>query len=259
MAISTSELERAAAAGWRAPEETSLGDWLLRAAAGFTGRANSALAIGDPGVPLAAAIEHVRGWYAERELPAMVAVPFPVGQPQTNAVDRYLDEHCWPVARGAIVMTADLAGVTGSADAAAVDPEPDEGWLALYRYRGTKPPPISRQLLMSAPWQAFASVRENASTVAIGRVAVSGDWAGLTAVEVDPRCRRRGYGRAITAALVAAASSRGATGMYLQVDDGNAAAMALYRQTGFTDHHGYHYRVEPTGSVRRGPGGSCRR
>jgi ribosomal protein S18 acetylase RimI-like enzyme len=251
MAISTSELERAAAAGWRAPQEASLGDWLLRAAAGFTGRANSALAIGDPGVPLAVAIEHVHDWYAERDLPAMVAVPFPVGQPQASAVDRYLDERGWPVARGAIVMTADPAMIAGTADAAevAIDPEPDQGWLALYRYRDAKPPPISRQLLMSAPWQAFASIRENASTVAVGRVAVAGDWAGLTAVEVDPAHRRRGYGLAITAALVTAATSRGAAGLYLQVADGNAAARALYHQVGFTDHHGYHYRVGPAASI----------
>jgi GNAT superfamily N-acetyltransferase len=249
VAISTSELERAAAAGWRAPEQISLGDWLLRAAAGFTGRANSALAIGDPGVPLAAAIERVRGWYAERNLPALIAVPFPAGQPQRNAVDRYLDERGWPVARGAIVMTADPATVTGTAAAEAADvdvePQPDEAWLALYRYRGTRPPPISRQLLMSAPWQAFASVRENGVTVAIGRVAVSGTWAGLTAVEVDPEHRRQGYGLAITAALVTAATGRGATGVYLQVEDGNVPARALYRQAGFTDHHGYHYRVGP--------------
>jgi hypothetical protein len=36
------ELEAAAADGWRAPEEAALGDWRLRAAEGFTGRANSA-------------------------------------------------------------------------------------------------------------------------------------------------------------------------------------------------------------------------
>ena len=55
MEISIPDLERAAAAGWRGTEEASLGGWMLRAAAGFTGRANSALAIGDPRMPLAEA------------------------------------------------------------------------------------------------------------------------------------------------------------------------------------------------------------
>jgi N-acetylglutamate synthase len=81
--------------------------------------------------------------------------------------------------------------------------------------------------------------------VAIGRVAAAGDWAGLTAVEVDPRLRRRGLGRAITGALACAAAARGVTGLYLQVEDDNAAARSLYAAMGFADHHGYHYRVAP--------------
>ena len=51
MALFIGELEVLAANGWRAPEEERLRGWLLRAAQGFTGRANSALAAGDPGIP----------------------------------------------------------------------------------------------------------------------------------------------------------------------------------------------------------------
>lgn len=253
MTISILDLEEVAARGWRAPDEARMGRWWLRAAEGFTGRANSALAIGDPGMPLAAAISEVRGWYRARGLPPMVAVPFPAGRPQDSAVDRFLHgELGWPLRSGAVtVMTAEPGAVADmSAETAArvdIDAEPDQGWLALYRFRGQKPPPISRKLLMSAPWQAFASVRDTAGTLAIGRVAAAGDWAGLTAVEVHPRHRRRGLGRAITRALAAAAAARGVTGLYLQVEDDNAAAHSLYTGMGFADHHSYHYRVAPAG------------
>jgi ribosomal protein S18 acetylase RimI-like enzyme len=251
MNISILDLEEAAARGWRAPEMAVLGRWWLRAAEGFTGRANSALAIGDPGMPLAAAISEVRRWYRARGLPAMVAVPFPVGRPQDSAVDQVLgDELGWPLRSAVVtVMTGAPEAVAGTSAGAAmpvdVDAEPDQGWLALYRFRGQEPPPISRRLLMSAPWQAFASVREAGHTLAIGRVAAAGDWAGLTAVEVDPRHRRRGLGRAITRALAAAAAGRGVTGLYLQVEDDNPAAHRLYDGMGFADHHAYHYRVAP--------------
>ena len=70
-------------------------------------------------------------------------------------------------------------------------------------------------------------------------------WAGLTAIEVDPAHRRRGLARTLTGALAAQAAARGADHLYLQVEDGNAAARALYHRLGFTDHHGYHYRVAP--------------
>jgi N-acetylglutamate synthase len=252
MPISIRDLEEAAAGGWRAPEEIRLGGWLLRSAGGFTGRANSALVSGDPGMPLADAIAEVCRWYTARGLPALVSIAYPTGEPEASPVDRFLAGRCWGVrASVATVMTAASAAVAeATADAAAavridLDAEPDDAWLARYRFRGEPLPPIARRLLLSAPWQRFASVREGGRTIAVGRVAVADGWAGLTAVEVDPAHRRRGLGRAITGALAAAAAGHGAADLYLQVVNGNAGAIRLYRQAGFTDHHGYHYRVAP--------------
>jgi hypothetical protein len=65
-------LELAADAAWPAPTHAKLGDWLLRSADGWTGRANSALPIGDPDRPLEAAIDAIEAWYAERGQPALV-------------------------------------------------------------------------------------------------------------------------------------------------------------------------------------------
>jgi N-acetylglutamate synthase len=249
--ISIEDLEYAAASGWRACEEDWLGGWLLRAADGFTGRANSALAASDPGLALAAAIGKVCSWYAERGLPPMIAVPYPPGEPLTSHLDRLLADLGWPVrADAATVMTADAEDVAAEASAASLakvetDAEPDAAWLARYHYRGQQLPPVAVKLLTSAPWQAFAAVRSAGETVAIGRVAHAGDWAGLTAVEVDPRFRRQGLGITVTRALAATAVQRGASSIYLQVTDGNAGARALYRRLGFADHHGYHYRVAP--------------
>ena len=151
MAITIPDLERRAALGWRAPEEERLGDWLLRAAGGFTGRANSALAVGDPGQPLDRAAGAVRDWYQARGLPAMIAIAHPAGRPQAVAVDRYLAEQGWSVRPGtATVMTAPARQVARAAEAApavpvGVDPEPDEAWLARYHYRGQHGlPPIAR-------------------------------------------------------------------------------------------------------------------
>ena len=248
MALLIGELEVIAAKGWRAPEEENLGGWLLRAAHGFTGRANSALAAGDPGIPLAEAVLAVRRWYADRDLPAMVAVPFPLGRPDDSDTDRFLAHHGWGVrADPAVVMTAPAAGLARPELAERVDlrPEPTQAWLDHYHYRGQRLPPVARQLLLSAPFQAFASIRRDDGIVAIGRVAVADGWGGLTAVEVHPGHRRAGLATAITAALAAAAAAQGAASVYLQVAAGNRPARALYGRAGFTEHHGYHYRVAP--------------
>ena len=246
MRPSVTDLAAVAALSWRAPTQERHGNWLLRAADGFTGRANSALALGPPTVPVAEMTEWVQRWYAQRGLPAMIAIPYALGGPQSDPVDRHLDARGWTIRSGAAtVMTASPDAAADADPRVGIDPEPDQQWLGMYHYRGQRLPPVARQLLTSAPWQAFASVREAGQVVAIGRVAVAAGWAGFTAVEVHRDHRRRGLATAITRTLTAAATARHVTGLYLQVEDGNTAARALYRQFGFSDHHGYHYRVAP--------------
>jgi GNAT superfamily N-acetyltransferase len=248
MALFIGELEVIVAKGWRAPEEERLGGWLLRAAQGFTGRANSALAAGEPGIPLAEAVLAVRHWYAERELPAMVAVPYPLDRPGDSDTDRFLAQHGWGIrADPAVVMTAAAAAVARPQLAERVDlhPEPTQAWLDHYRYRGQPLPPVARQLLLSAPFQAFARhpPRRRDRRYRPGRRGRR--LGGLTAVEVHPGHRRTGLATAITAALATAAATQGAVNLYLQVAMGNQAARALYARAGFVEHHGYHYRVAP--------------
>lgn len=245
------DLERAAARHWQAPETEPLGEWLLRAAAGFTGRANSALPLGDPGLPLPEAVTAVEGWYRRRNLPPMIVLPEGAAP---GPLEDLLAERRWrPRPAPAFVMTADIAAVPACAADIRFAPEPDEAFLGLYRYRGQDLPPVARTLLMSAPWQAFGSIgrdgrpdgRPDGRTVACGRVSVDGDLGMITAVEVDPACRRRGLGTAITAGLAAAAARRGARRVLLQVETGNAAARALYARCGFCDSHRYRYMLAP--------------
>src|SRR5580693_4508172 len=109
------DLERVAAAHWRGTEEERLGGWLLRAAGGFTGRANSALPLGDPGLPLDDALAAVTRWYRDRGLTPMIAVPAPLDADADADADGdgELDEHLarrsWLTRPGpAYFMVADL-------------------------------------------------------------------------------------------------------------------------------------------------------
>jgi N-acetylglutamate synthase len=203
------DLERAASRHWQAPDTERLGGWLLRAADGFTGRANSALPLGDPGVPLPEAVTAVEDWYRRRDLRPMIVLPQGAGP---DPLDQYLTERGWVPRPGpAFVMTADIADIPASHAQVEFTREPDAAFLRLYRYRGQDLPPIARTLMMSAPWQAFGSIRRDGRAVAVGRVSVAGDpaagyWGALTAVEVDPACQRQGLGLAITPALAAAAA-----------------------------------------------------
>jgi N-acetylglutamate synthase len=247
------ELERVAAVHWRAPEEGQLGGWLLRAAHGFTGRANSALAVGDPGVPLDDALAAVADWYRARGLPPMIAVPLAVdGEAAPHPLDDHLDGRHWAMRPGPAFVMVTEAGPAERLPSPPpglefrFDPEPDADWLGMYHYRGQELPPMARELLMSAAWQRFASIRDPDGTpVAIARLSVAGGWAGITAVEVSAARRRQGLGALITRAACAEAARQGVGRVFLQVETTNAAALALYERCGFRYSHRYHYRLAP--------------
>jgi ribosomal protein S18 acetylase RimI-like enzyme len=247
-------LEHMAARHWRGTEEDRLGGWLLRAAGGFTGRANSALPLGDPGMPLDDAFAAVTRWYRARALPPMIVIPLPLeGDSPCHQLDNHLSERTWLTRPGpAFVMVADLATVPPAGNSPAggefrVDAEPDDPWLATYHYRGQdRQPPVLRTVLMSAPAQAFASIRGDAGEVlAIGRVSIADGWAGITAVEVTQARRRAGLGMALTCAICAEAAARGARQVFLQVASDNIPARTLYERCGFRYSHRYRYRVAP--------------
>lgn len=245
-------VQRVADLGWPGVERARLGGWVLRVGNGFTGRANSALAIGDPGLPLPAAVDTVEAFFAERGLPPKVQVPFGLREPPdpTSGPDAEVARRGWTHDEPTLVMTADLRGrgprvepVQGTS--VQVEPEPDEEWLSKYRYRGGSLPPRAREVLVAARWQRFVSVRRGGSTVAVGRVAVAEGWAGVTAMTVDEGHRRQGLGSLVLDELLRAGAAEGARFAYLQVIEASHAPIALYRRHGFTPHHRYHYRTRP--------------
>ncbi|KQX65613.1 GNAT family N-acetyltransferase [Angustibacter sp. Root456] len=270
-AIGWEGLEDVAADGWRPVELEWLGvrgqGWRLRAAEGFTGRANSVLPLGDPGIPLDAAVDAAERWYADRGLGTRFCVPWPLDAPvlaadeagqraRDTTLDAVLRERGYALDTPTLVLTAAVRDVAravlqpGSPGVPpglrlTVDDAPDDAWLAVYRYRGQPLPEVARRLLLSAPAQAFVSLRDDDGTVAVGRAASSRGWTGITAMEVVEPYRRRGLARLVLGAIAEWGLARGDRSAYLQVAEHNAAARSLYRAVGFAEHHGYHYRVRP--------------
>ncbi|SCL19270.1 Ribosomal protein S18 acetylase RimI and related acetyltransferases [Micromonospora nigra] len=268
------ELELAADEAWPAPTRARLGDWLLRAADGWTGRANSALPVGDPDRPLPAALDAVTRWYDDLGQPAMVNTPLPLAAP----VGAELDARSWGSRPPVLVQTVPLAGLLPDADtpngdtpkavpvgppavdravvepAAAVDPAvvelagvPSAQWLALAAGRKGGLPDAARHVLTAVDRVRFAHVHVAGELVAIGRGSVTGRgrWLGLSLIEVLPAARRQGLAVRLVRALAGWAAAEGATDAFLQVEQRNTAAVMLYAKLGFTTHHTYLTRVAP--------------
>ncbi|MGW4853189.1 GNAT family N-acetyltransferase [Streptomyces sp. NPDC004288] len=237
------ELARATARAWRPVESEALGEWTLRAADGFTRRANSVLPLGDPGLPVADALTHVRAWYAARGLPAYVQTSTGAEGTQ-ELLCAELDRHGWRREVSAEVRIGALAPIGDlDADVSAVrlSRTLDEAWLRRYQ-RFEEPGPAVLSVLASGPSVWFASVAGTGEVpAAIGRCVVDGRWAGFMAVEVDPGQRRRGLATAVMTALARRALDEGASAAWLQVEADNDGARALYDGMGFAPHHHYHH------------------
>jgi N-acetylglutamate synthase len=269
------DFERMAALHWQGTEQERLGDWLLRAAGGFTGRANSALALGDPGRPAGQAVSAVQAWYTRRGLRPLIYIPEPLADGDGahgahGTLGALLAARGWTLrdARPTMVMTARTATVAAHRTTVAshrtagrprvrLAAEPDADWLAAWRPKGGPVPPHALPVLVSAPDQAFASVYRDGRVVATGRLSLGGGWAALTAIAVAPAVRRGGLGLQVTAELAAAALDRGAQDIFLQVEGHNTAARRLYAGCGFTDRHRYRYWVAPQDAGER-PAGNPR-
>lgn len=205
---------------WPDMERVDLGEWVLRARPAAGGdrprkRANSALAMGDAGLPLSDATNEVHRFYEARGQVAMVQVE------QRSSYERWFRSLGWaPVAGG------------------------DSHFQVA---------PLSRALRAAGPGRDDVQVTESGATcrvevgdgrpVAVGEAVLDGDWVGLHTVEVDPTRRREGLGTAVIADLLDWGGSLGATTAWLHVEVDNDAALATYDRLGFVTHHSNRYLV----------------
>lgn len=242
--VTADELEQAALPAWIADSEP-LGNWTLRSGRGFTGRANSCLAVGDPGLPYADAAQTMIDYYTRRELPTMAQVI--IG----SEPDRRLRELGWQDSYlNTTVMVQPLTGL--------IDDRPrnptvtiraeltEDWWQAYQQYRPITDHEIARQILTGVPPVGLAAITVDDRAVAVGRGQISGEWLGIAALWTDPGHRRRGMATMIMRELGHWAARRGARASYLQVTQQNRAAVDAYAKLGFTRHHDYCY-LSPAG------------
>jgi GNAT superfamily N-acetyltransferase len=240
--VSAAELEHRSVRGWLALAEP-LGMWTLRAAGGFTGRANSCHAVGDPGVPIAAAADRVVEFSRQHGIAPMAQVI--TGSDEEQALrtlawtDTYVPVHVLAV------RLADLLRDGPPPAVVRVTEELEPAWQEAYSQSrpNNADPELLRMILDGNPPRAFGSAGKG--ILAIARGHLSGDWLGLTSIWTQPDHRRQGWATRLTVALGHWAARRGARYAYLQVDVANQPALHAYSRLGFTRHHGYLYLAPP--------------
>lgn len=233
----TTILESVCADAWTPMAERRLGEWRLRAAGGYTGRANSALAVGDPGMRVPAALAEITRFSHLHRIPpkAQVVVGSAVEDVFSSAGWRVDMDH--PKGAESAVLVADLAPGGGTA----VHRKPPVGWMECAV--GDQPNRTHRHVLTSGPELGFAAAESGGDLVGVARGCVVRGWLHVSVLAVADEHRRRGLGRSLMAGLNTWAAGLGARGQVLQVAVDNARALALYSSMGFRESHRYRYWV----------------
>lgn len=227
-------------AGWPALEETTVGGWVARFSGGVTNRANSVLPLTAP-ADLEHAIERVEAMYAERGLPTVFQIG-PDGQ--ADGIDRVLAARGYVLGSPTSVFTVEIDQPVVRDDVEIADSASRE-WLELWWAvdgRGDAAALAVAEKILGGGPAVYATISDGNGAVAVGRLALVGEWGGVYCLAVREDARQRGLGAAVLDGLLAVGRERGVTRSWLQVRLENTAARRLYERAGYTEVARYHYR-----------------
>lgn len=218
----------------------------MRAAHGFTGRANSVLAVGDPGVPVAAALRHACE-FAHNHGIAPKAQVVRGSDAETDIAAAGWRPDMGHIAGALVsVQLGPLPATTGTH--AEVFAAPTRQWWELVA-GSTEPTPAQHHVLTggrAGPEVGYCIAGPDiagpdGAAAGAARGVVVDDLLFLSGLAVRPEHRRKGLATQLMGALGVWAGERGATRCVLQVAAGNDAAVALYARLGFAESHRYQY------------------
>lgn len=222
--------------------------WLVRMSPGKAKRARSVNAHFCSTLPVDRKIDRCERLYAACGLPALYRIT-PFCKPA--ALDDILGHRGYVAFDNTLVQVADIGSVRRSAPARDAGVElvhvPVAAFVeAVGALRGSSAEQRHAHLerLAHSPLAMHAIVAlVDGRTLACGQVAIDDGLAAIYDMVTAPDARGRGLASAIVAALLAWAREQAAACAFLQVNDDNAAALAVYRKFGFATVYTYHYRA----------------
>ncbi len=233
-----SVLERDTVAAVAPPETPEIGGWLVPLDTGTIGRAKSAVPLTHDIGPQA--IGEVEAAYRKRGLTPGFRI---ADVPSLAPVCAELARRGFAAEQPTIFKTGFIAQLGAFSEASVtILAKPDAAWTSVFLGEGFDLADGSHRIaaLTRSPDAIYGAAGEGGETQAVGVMSFGATWAGIHGMRTAPAHRGKGHAGAILAALGRVARERGATRVFLQVEEANPARR-IYRRAGFTPVWRYHY------------------
>ncbi len=235
-------IETAALNAWVAPRQMDYDGWLLRMTGGDSKRVNSVNVRQSSTLPLDEKIQTCERIYTQHRLPVIFRMPEPFS---SNALQHELLSRAYHEFDTTLVLGKVINEGEDLPDEVEVRRMDKENWLQVRSWvTGT---PVVRLVHHAAvldvivPEKVLIGMYVGEEPVACGMGVVEGDLLGYFSIYTRSIERRKGYGRAMMAALSGWGREKGASYGYLQVEGDNEPALGMYERLGFEEVYRYSY------------------
>lgn len=243
-------IEHATIAAVSPQQVHTLPGWLLPMDDGTVGRAKSAVPLShDAANADASQVQTIEQLYSQQGLQACFRLP---EVPSFDAMRLALLAKGYRPEQPTLVQVGTVATMrqVTQQSPAQVDDAPDVHWAAVFLGEGFDPVDGASRVktLAKAPGSVFASVRsDEGPALAAGAGAFSHGWGSVHGMRTGAAQRGQGLAGRVLAGLAIAAQQRAIEKIFLQVEQSNTSAQALYRRAGFATAWAYVYwRLPPT-------------
>ena len=226
--------------------------WWLRASGTDTRRANSATAMQPSRLPLEEKIDGTEAWYRTHGQPAIFRLTEALAPPE---LDGLLQERGYSREVETWVMTRDLSAGIPPGDyhvpsgAKVLERSETDGLEDIHRMRAVSPEMRAQDLKRQALWkgpQVYLSLKTINGVASTGMARMEAGHLGIFNMRTASKARDKGYATILVAYLLAWGLDQGARDAFLQVDQANAPAIAVYKKFGFSPAYSYWHRVQQT-------------
>ncbi|MEM1378320.1 MAG: GNAT family N-acetyltransferase [Pseudomonadota bacterium] len=247
-------VRRLEAVGFRAWPASSVhydGSWAVRLTASHPSRRLNSVNPLDPAdyENIENRIQRIEKRFASYSRPLVFRMS-PLAPPPLQS---YLDSAGWPRIDETAVLTGSLTDIDIDG---AIDQLPlqDVGRfvdtsIRLNEDERVNKPGLTEVLEAIRPPYGMFIMEDDNGPIACALCVHDNDMAGLFNIAVREDKRSQGYGRSIVRTALRWAHGQGAHRAWLQVEQKNASALALYKRLGFDEAYRYVYRTPTTASA----------